>query len=147
MKEFWVRVISLFCIVSTILAYNILLDSRAKDDEIAGLRAKLEARTGEETVSVSDEEPNRYKDGVYNGEADGFGGQITVQVTVENGKIAAVDIVSADKEDGAYLTMAKEIIPSILEAQSVQVDTVSGATFSSSGIKNAVGQALEKAVK
>ena len=42
--------------------------------------------------------------------------------------------------------MAEEIIPAIIEAQSADVDTISGATFSSTGIKDAVAQALEKAV-
>ena len=55
-------------------------------------------------------------------------------------------ITSAENEDGAYLTMAEEIIPAIIEAQSADVDTISGATFSSTGIKDAVAQALEKAV-
>ena len=53
----------------------------------------------------------------------------------------------AEKEDGAYLSMAEDIIPTIIEAQSADVDTISGATFSSTGIKNASEQALEKAVK
>ena len=65
----------------------------------------------------------------------------------QKGKITAVDIVSAEKEDGAYLSMAKDIIPKIIEAQSAEVDTISGATFSSTGIKNASQEALEKAVK
>ena len=41
--------------------------------------------------------------------------------------------------------MAEDIIPTILEAQSAEVDTISGATFSSTGIKEAVAQALEEA--
>ena len=57
----------------------------------------------------------------------------------------AVDIVSAEKEDGAYLTMAEDIIPKIIDAQTSEVDTISGATFSSTGIKNATAQALESA--
>ena len=56
-------------------------------------------------------------------------------------------IVSAEKEDGAYLSMAEDIIPTIIDAQSADVDTISGATFSSTGIKNAVAQALEEAAK
>ena len=48
-------------------------------------------------------------------------------------------------EDGAYLSMAEDIIPTIIEAQSADVDTISGATFSSTGIKEAVTQALEEA--
>ena len=56
-------------------------------------------------------------------------------------------MTSAEKEDGAYLAMAEDIIPKIIEAQSAEVDTISGATFSSTGIKNAAEQALEQAVK
>ena len=69
------------------------------------------------------------------------------EVKIEKNKIAEINVVSAEKEDGAYLSMAKDIIPKIIDAQSADVDTVSGATFSSTGIKNASEQALEKAVK
>lgn len=68
-------------------------------------------------------------------------------VTVENGTISEIEITSADGEDKAYLSMAEDIIPKIIEAQSAEVDTISGATFSSTGIKNAAEQALEQAVK
>ena len=50
------------------------------------------------------------------GEAEGFGGTVAVEVKVEKGKITAIEIVSAQKEDGAYLSMAKDIIPKIIEA-------------------------------
>ena len=82
----------------------------------------------------------------YEGEADGFGGPIQVKVTVENGEITDIEVVSAEKEDGAYLTMAMDVIPNLIEAQSADVDTISGATFSSTGIINAVEAALEEAV-
>ena len=88
-----------------------------------------------------------YKDGTYTGEADGFGGTIQVEVKIEKSKIAEINVISAEKEDGAYLSMAKDIIPKIIDAQSADIDTISGATFSSTGIKNASEQALEKAVK
>ena len=64
-----------------------------------------------------------------------------------NFKIAEINVISAEKEDGAYLSMAKDMIPKIIDAQSADIDTISGATFSSTGIKNASEQALEKAVK
>ena len=50
---------------------------------------------------------------------------ITVLVTVENGTISEIEITSADGEDKAYLCMAEDIIPKIIEAQSADVDTVS----------------------
>ena len=68
-----------------------------------------------------------------------------MEVIVENGMISEINITSAEKEDGAYLSMAEDIIPSILEAQSADVDTISGATFSSGGILDAVKAALSSA--
>ena len=68
-----------------------------------------------------------------------------MKVTVEKGSIADISIISAAEEDEAYLSMAETMLPAIMEAQSAEVDTVTGATFSSTGIKNAAAQALEKA--
>ena len=96
---------------------------------------------------ISTDSQGAYKDGTYTGSAEGFGGNVDVKVTIEAGKISSVDITAAEKEDGAYLAMAEDIIPSIISAQSADVDTVSGATFSSTAIRNATKQALEKAVK
>lgn len=135
--------VSFLAIVGILAGYNSVLDARAKEDEIARLSAKLAGT--EQSDDVSD--GAGYKDGIYTGEADGFGGTIQVEVKVEKSKITEVNVVSAEKEDGAYLSMAKDIIPKIIEAQSADVDTISGATFSSTGIKNASQQALEKAVE
>ena len=139
MKEFIVRLFSLLAIVGVLFGYNEVLNVRAKDEEITKLNAQLEAQTSavfsaSESRSDSGSETG-YKDGTYIGEADGFGGTVAVEVT------------SAEKEDSAYLAMAEDIIPKIIEAQSVEVDTISGATFSSTGIKDATEQALEQAVK
>lgn len=88
---------------------------------------------------------NVYKDGTYTGEADGYGGTIQVEVTLASDEITSIDVVSAPGEDSAYLSQAESVIDSILSAQSTDVDTVSGATFSSTGILNAVDDALGKA--
>ena len=149
MKEFIVRLFSLLAIVGVLLGYNEVLNVRAKDEEITKLNAQLEVQSfGADSESGSDVGNGAgYKDGTYTGEADGFGGTVAVEVTVKDGKIEAVEVTSAEKEDGAYLAMAEDIIPKIIEAQSAEVDTISGATFSSTGIKNAAEQALEQAVK
>ncbi|MGN1015163.1 MAG: FMN-binding protein [Butyricicoccus sp.] len=86
-----------------------------------------------------------YADGTYTGSAQGFGGTITVNVTVKDGKISAIDIVSAAGETPSYFANAKKIIDSMLSSNSPNVDTVSGATISSTGIKNAVINALKQA--
>ena len=85
--------------------------------------------------------PSTYLDGIYTAEAIGFEGKITVQVTVAEDKIT--DLSAEDEEE--YLSRAKRVIPAILEGQSPNVDAVSGATYSSTGILNAVKLALAKA--
>ena len=144
MREFWMRLMSAVVIVGLILGYNSVLEVRAKDEEIAKLNAKIE---NVESLEDQESKNGSYKDGTYAGEADGFGGTVAVEVTVKDGKIEAVEVTSAEKEDSAYLAMAEDIIPKIIEAQSAEVDTISGATFSSTGNKNAAEQALEQAVK
>ena len=144
MREFWVRLVSMLAIVGVLLVYNSVLDVRAKEDEIARLSAQVAGNGQSDSENGGS---TNYKDGTYTGEADGFGGTIQVEVKIEKNKIAEINVVSAEKEDGAYLSMAKDIIPKIIDAQSADVDTVSGATFSKKKKKNASEQALEKAVK
>ena len=98
--------------------------------------------TADDAASDSD---NVYKDGTYTGEADGYGGTIQVEVTLASDEITSINVVSAPGEDSAYLSQAESVIDSIISAQSTDVDTVSGATFSSTGILNAVDEALGKA--
>lgn len=144
MREFWVRLVSMLAIVGVLLVYNSVLDVRAKEDEIARLSAQV---AGNGQSDSGNGGSTNYKDGTYTGEADGFGGTIKVEVKIEKSKIVEINVISAEKEDGAYLYMAKDMIPKIIDAQSADIDTISGATFSSTGIKNASEQALEKAVK
>ena len=144
MREFWVRLVSMLAIVGVLLGYNSVLDVRAKEDEIAWLSAQV---AGNGQSDSGNGGSTNYKDGTYTGEVDGFGGTIQVEVKIEKSKIAEINVISAEKEDGAYLSMAKDMIPKIIDAQSADIDTISGATFSSTGIKNASEQALEKAVK
>ena len=165
MKGFCVRVINVAVIVLLLCGYNVTVHAREKADEIARLDAELQntkiqmanaqaagngSQAEENTANGGTQNADsagKYKDGTWQGSADGFGGDIAVDVTVSGGEITSVDITSADGEDSAYLTMAKDIIPEIIDAQSAEVDTISGATFSSTGIKNAVAQALEGAVQ
>ena len=88
--------------------------------------------------------PSTYRDGIYTAEAIGFEGKITVQVTVAEDKITDITVLSAEDEE-EYLSRAKRVIPAILEGQNPNVDAVSGATYSSTGILNAVKLALAKA--
>ena len=94
---------------------------------------------------VEYEDPDGYVDGTYTGSATGFGGLITVSVTISGGVITSIEIVDASGETAEYLSSALAVIDSILSAQSPNVDAVSGATYSSNGIINAVKAALSQA--
>lgn len=85
-------------------------------------------------------------DGDYTGEGEGFGGQIRVQIHIEDGKLTDIRILEALGEDAAYLNKAKTLISLMIKAQSPEVDAVSGATYSSNGLKEAVSNAMKKAM-
>lgn len=106
-----------------------------------------DASSAQSGVTVSGKSGTSYKDGTYQGSGNGFRGETQVSVTVTGGKITAVnaDSYSDDQRffDQAYSQVSQEIISS----QSADVDAVSGATFSSRGIMQAVANALKSAVK
>lgn len=85
-----------------------------------------------------------YKDGTYYGSATGFAGPIKVKVVISGGKIASIEIVSTS-DGSSYISKASAITGKIVSFQSTNVDTVSGATYSSVGIINAVRNALAQA--
>lgn len=90
-------------------------------------------------------ESGTWKDGTYTGSGKGFGGTISVKVTVKDGKISAIDVTSASGETASYFSKAKGIIPKMISGQTTNVDVASGATYSSNGIITAVRNALSKA--
>ena len=91
-----------------------------------------------------------YKDGTYTGSAQGYGGKVTVTVTVENGKISKVE-ATGDDETPSRWEKAIAIIENLLgigkDDDFNNVDTISGATMSSGAIKEAVQNALKNAAQ
>ena len=108
---------------------------------ITGVKA---SKTQEENVSTNISLDTACKDGTCEGSATGYSGKTTVSVTVSGGKISEINIVNTG-DDEEYMIDAKDVIPQIIEKQSLEVDAVSGATHSSKGIINAVRNALENA--
>ena len=90
------------------------------------------------------QDPSAYKDGIYYGTGTGFGGPLTVKVTVSGGKIASIEITETS-DGSSFVQKASSIISKIIATQSTNVDTVSGATYSSVGIIEAVRNALSQA--
>lgn len=116
--------------------------AKALPDESKKTSAEGQGSTTTPTTEVPE---SGYKDGTYQGSGTGFGGTITVQVTVSGGKITAIDIVDASGETTSYFASAKGVIGKMLAGQTPNVDAVSGATYSSNGIIQAVQDALSKA--
>lgn len=85
-----------------------------------------------------------YKDGTYSGSAQGFNGPVGVSVTISKDKITSV-FVTSSTDDEPYISDAKALCSKIVSANSADVSAVSGATYSSNGIKGAVKAALAKA--
>ncbi len=147
MHRFWIKTCNLILVVALLFGYQAVVQSRAQKETIAELEYELQQKTVSGQPEEADGADSPYADGTYTGEAQGYGGTVAVELTVENGKITALTITSAEKEDTAYLDAASAVIDSILEQQSTDVDTVSGATFSSNGILHAAEDALRKAEK
>ena len=100
--------------------------------------------SGRQVASAESAVPaTQYADGVYTGQGTGFRGVISAQVTVEGGSITDVTILSSRDDSDFFQRAQAGVIPAILQAQSVSVSAVSGATYSSRGILEAVADALQ----
>lgn len=116
--------------------------AKALPDESKKTSAEGQGSTTTPTTEVPE---SGYKDGTYQGSGTGFGGTVTVQVTIADGKITVVDILDAAGETPAYFASARGVVSRIIAGQTPNVDAVSGATYSSNGIIQAVQNALSKA--
>lgn len=83
-----------------------------------------------------------FTDGVHEGIGSGFGGDIKVKVEVSGGKITSIDVLDHSESPGISDPAVTGIPAAIVEAQSVEVDTIGGATVTSKGIIQAVKVAL-----
>lgn len=87
-----------------------------------------------------------YAPGSYTAEAQGFGGTVSVSITVDDsGSISAVAITGDDETDGIGTNAIEQMPDQILAAQSAEVDGVTAATYTSDAIKAALAEALAQA--
>ena len=83
------------------------------------------------------------KDGTYTAEVEGYQSSLTVEVTFSNGSIASVEVVDSN-ETKTWADSALQYIPKYIhDEQSLNVDTITGATVTS----NAIISAVEKTIK
>lgn len=116
------------------------------DENTATTEKEILAETAEESGTEAAEDamqPGPFKDGTYEGSGSGYKGEIDVSVTVENGYIVSVEVTGYQDDDTYFNSVRRKLIGEILETQSTDVDAVSGATLSSSGLIEAVNRALD----
>lgn len=132
--------------VAALAAWGVASGGAVLEDipELASPTAQA-ANFGSGSAAGAVADAGSWQDGTWTGTAQGYGGDVTVSVTIANKKITAIEVVSASAETPSFFSKAKAIIPKIIEAQNPDVDVVSGATYSSNGIINAVKNALTKA--
>jgi len=125
-------------IMGGILLASVLLGVSACGNETA---SKADTKTEQE----SQESQGKYKDGTYTGHGVGYeNGETVVEVSIKSGNIEEISIVST-QDDEDYILQAEKITEDMVEKQTADVDSVTGATFSSQGIKSAVEDALSQA--
>ncbi len=97
-------------------------------------------------TSAADTTTSLYADGVYTGTGTGYRPGLVVEVAIENGLITSVTVTDHNEKNEMFWGVPVELIPQlIVESQSTDVDTVSGATMTSRGIIEAVNDALAQA--
>ena len=126
--------------VTVVMVYS-TVQTVEKRNSIAKQQAKEQAK---EQAVGSEVSTDNLRDGEYEGTATGYGGPLTVRITIKDGKLTDIKVIS-QTETPEYFNRAKAVIDKILSSGSVDVDSVSGATISSNAIKKAVADALRKA--
>ena len=101
-----------------------------------------QANDSSQPESSSDPLSESYPDGTYTGTGTGFRGNTQITVTVENGEITTITVDSYQDDERFFSAAQNTVIEEIINQQTVNVQTVSGATFSSNGIIEAVADAL-----
>lgn len=118
------------------------LSEKIDEKKFTEQKDKLVELSNSRQVEVSDQ---KYKDGTYKASAKGHGGDIEVEVVIKDEKIEKVDILNHSETEGISDPAINDLPALIVESNSADIDTVSGATITSNGILDAVKQALEEA--
>lgn len=130
---------------NSVLGYTEPKSAKTSVSQIQDVKAETKEEKEGQKAAMGELDLTKIKDGTYEGTGTGFRGKIKVAVTVKSHKITAVKVLSKS-DDAAYFGKAKSgVIAAILKGQTTNVDVISGATYSSNGIIQAVRNALKKA--
>jgi len=126
-------------------AEGITILYRTQEPLKTALEARKSAAAGEDVTEEGSDSETTYTDGVYTGTGAGYGGTLTLTVTISGGEITSI-VIGSNSETSSYLKRAQKLIDQIVSAQSTTgVDTISGATISSKAILTAVSSCLSQA--
>ena len=145
--NFLLRAVNLLLILGILWQYQSTALVRAQ----AVAQRQQEIRDAEawnaSVLQAAQDEPTGtgLQDGTYDGTGLGFGDDITVQITVQDGRMTDITVLYADGEDRPYYDQAMTMLDPMLDAQSGDVDLVTGATLTCEGLRDAVQDALGKA--
>lgn len=106
--------------------------------------SKTEA-SAEETTSQEETKAGVYTPGTYTGEAGGYGGTVSVTITVDATTITEAAAEGGDETPAIGGAALEELAQQIKEAQSGDIDGVSGATITSDGVRAAAKSAIAQA--
>lgn len=114
------------------------------DRVINSIKSDLNPKININDINISSD----YKDGVYEGTGYGYRPDLKVLVTIKDGLIKDISIVSHNEVGEKFYKPAFDYIPKkIIDKQTYDIDAVSGSTYSSNGVIDAVKNALSKAKK
>ena len=145
----------IICITICILIINVIVictvrkenNTKENDNNNSSENIKLEEKsddnkenTENSTTAVTGTLP--YNEGVYYGTAEGYNGDITVAIVIREKTLKAV-LVIGEEDDDAFFGRAMDVVTQMMKKQSTEVDTVSGATYSSKGLINTLNNTIE----
>lgn len=124
----------------------VVTESAAEESDASGESTEgseeSDATDASEATGAVTTTDTTYEDGTHTATVDGHNGELTVEVTVEDGVITAVDVTEHEESEGIADPALEEVPAAIVEANGTDVDTVSGATVTSEAIIAAVNEAL-----
>ena len=115
------------------------LTSTAVKEALAKALAQAKGEAAENTAELA------FTAGTYTGKASGYNGEVELAVTFSDTAVTAVELVSSKETQYVGDVAFEPMFADIVEANGSGVDTVSGATFTSAAIRNAVNDAAEQA--
>lgn len=115
-----------------------------KQEELAAIEANKTEEV--ETKEPEKQEKKEQAGNVFTGRSDnGMGGAIQVQITVENGKMTAVEVIEQNETVGIGDVALEKLTAEAMEKQSAELDAVTGASITRDAFVEALTKAMEKA--